>query len=170
MPHPCLVLSALLALLAAVSAAAAQGEPAIASSLELHTGIFDDVALHIQGGTAVLSGRVVSADTKNDLGRRARRMPGVTAVRNDIVVLPHSAADEELRYRIARAIYGHPAFWNHAARPNPPVRILVESGNVTLCGTVESASERALARALATGQGERTVTSRIRLRGDGAGP
>jgi hyperosmotically inducible periplasmic protein len=89
---------------------------------------------------------------------------GITSVRNHIVVLPASAEDDDLRYRVARAIYGHPAFWTHASSPNPPIHIIVEHGHVTLTGVVSTASERALARALASGSGERSLTSRLRMR------
>ena len=164
MPLSALALCLLLPLSAVTGAS--QQDADLTASLAPHTGIFDEVSLRVEEGTAVLTGRVVSVQTKNALGLRVRRLPGVAAVRNDIVVLPHSAEDDGLRYRIARAIYGHPAFWAHAARTNPPVRIIVESGHVTLAGVVGSASERALARSLATGLGERTLTSRIRLRGE----
>ena len=36
--------------------------------------------------------------------------------------------DDELRYRVARAIYGNPSFWNYAAMANPPIHIIVENG------------------------------------------
>jgi hyperosmotically inducible periplasmic protein len=127
-------------------------------------GIFDDVSVHLDAGTALLSGRVTSPEKKQELGARAARVAGINGVRNHIVVLPASPADDELRYRIARAVYGHPAFWKHASSRNPPIHIIVEDGHVTLTGIVQTSSERALARALASGSGERSLTSRLRLR------
>jgi hyperosmotically inducible periplasmic protein len=127
-------------------------------------GIFDDVEAEVVDGAAVLTGRVTSEQKKAELGACAAAIPGVRAVRNHLGVLPASAEDDDLRYRIARALYGHPAFWSHAARPNPPVHILVEHGHVTLTGIVDTPAERALARSLASGFGERSLSNHLRLR------
>lgn len=129
-----------------------------------HFGIFDDVAAEIEDGTAVLTGRVTSEEKKARLGACAADVPGVRGVRNLIDVLRASAADDDLRYRIARALYGDPAFWSHAARANPPIHIIVEEGHVTLTGVVDTPAERALAKSLAGGFGERSLTNRLRLR------
>jgi hyperosmotically inducible periplasmic protein len=163
------ILGAAIALLSAPGAEASQ-HPTLLDELRRaveacpQVGIFDDVSVGFDTGTAVLSGRVTSPEKKQEIGARAGRVAGVTSVRNHIVVLPASAEDDELRYRIARALYGHPAFWRHASSPNPPIHIIVEHGHVTLTGVVQSPSERALARALASGSGERSLTSRLRLR------
>jgi hyperosmotically inducible periplasmic protein len=127
-------------------------------------GIFDEVSVQVESGIALLAGRVTSAEKKHDIAARAAGIPGITSVRNHVVVLPASPEDDELRYRIARAVYGHPTFWKHASSPNPPIHIIVEHGHVTLTGVVQSPSERALARALASGSGERSLTSRLRVR------
>jgi hyperosmotically inducible periplasmic protein len=129
-------------------------------------GIFDDISVQVEAGTAMLSGRVTSPQKKQEIAARAASVTGITGVRNHIVVLPASSEDDELRYRIARAVYGHPTFWKHASSPNPPIHIIVEHGHVTLTGVVATTAERALARALASGSGERTLTSRLTLRDD----
>jgi hyperosmotically inducible periplasmic protein len=87
---------------------------------------------------------------------------GVRQVQNKIEVLPVSQFDDELRYRIARAIYGNPTFWHYAAMANPPIHIVVERGHVTLSGVVNSNVERALARSLATGFGEFSVKNELK--------
>ena len=69
--------------------------------------------------------------------------------------------DDTLRYRIARAIYGNPSFWNYAARAHPPIHIIVERGRVRLTGVVNSNVERMLARSLATGLGELSVANEL---------
>ena len=86
----------------------------------------------------------------------------MTSVKNDIQVLPVSQFDDELRFRIARAIYGNSSFWNYAAMANPPIHIVVNRGHVTLTGTVNSNVERVLARSLAIGFGEFTVKNELR--------
>ena len=77
-------------------------------------------------------------------------------------MLPVSPFDDQLRYRVARAIYGNPSFWNYAAMANPPIHIIVERGHVTLAGVVNSNVERMLARSLATGLGELSVTNALK--------
>jgi hyperosmotically inducible protein len=95
---------------------------------------------------------------RDDIGKRVAKIDGVREVRNQIADLPVSQFDDELRYRIARAIYGHSNFWNYAIMPNPPIHIVVERGRVTLTGVVGSEVDRMLARSLATGFGELSLT------------
>jgi hyperosmotically inducible protein len=115
--------------------------------------IFDDVNAGVDAGVVTLSGKVTMPHKRADIGRVVSRVEGVREVRNTIEVLPTSPFDEELRYRVARAIYGNPAFWNYAAMANPPIHIVVERGRVTLTGVVNSEVERMLARSLAVGNG-----------------
>jgi hyperosmotically inducible protein len=113
--------------------------------------IFDNVTASVAQGQIVLDGWVTMPFKKNDIERRVRTVAGVHAVENNIQVLPVSQFDDELRFRIARAIYGNSAFWNYAAMANPPIHIVVNRGRVTLAGVVQSNVERQLARSLATG-------------------
>jgi hyperosmotically inducible protein len=99
---------------------------------------------------------------KDDIGRQVAKIDGVREVQNQIDVLSVSPFDEQLRYRIARAIYGNPSFWNYAAMANPPIHIIVDRGRVTLTGVVNSNVERMLARSLATGFGEFEVVNDLR--------
>ena len=113
--------------------------------------IFDDVEASVTAGRVVLSGWVTMPFKKDDLERRVRAVDGVMSVDNRIAVLPVSQFDDELRFRIARAIYGNSSFWHYAAMANPPIHIVVNHGHVTLTGVVQSNVERMLARSLATG-------------------
>jgi hyperosmotically inducible protein len=124
--------------------------------------IFDDVSARIEQGVVTLMGRVTMPYKKNEIGRRVAGIDGVREVQNNIAVLPVSNYDDELRQRIARAIYGNPTFWNYAAMAHPPIHIIVEGGRVTLTGVVNSDVERMLARSLATGFGEFSVESELR--------
>jgi hyperosmotically inducible protein len=99
---------------------------------------------------------------KDDIGRAVSRVPGVGTVRNELTVLPTSPFDDELRYRIARAIYGHANFWHYAAMANPPIHIIVERGHVVLTGVVNSNVERMLARSLATSFGAFSVKNELK--------
>lgn len=124
--------------------------------------IFDSVSASVKDGEVVLSGWVTMPYKKDDIERRVRRVDGVAAVRNEIGVLPVSQFDDELRFRIARAIYGNSAFWNYAAMANPPIHIVVNRGRVTLVGTVNNNVERMLARSLATGFGAFDVKNELK--------
>jgi hyperosmotically inducible protein len=120
--------------------------------------IFDDVSAAVADGVVTLQGRVTMPFKKKDIERRVAKVAGVTQVENRIGVLPVSQFDDELRYSVARAIYGNSAFWHYAAMVNPPIHIVVERGRVTLTGVVASDVERALARSLATSFNAFSVT------------
>ena len=125
--------------------------------------IFDDVRVGVaEDGVVVLSGKVTMPFKKDDIERIVGRVDGVSAVRNELGVLPVSPYDDELRYRIARAIYGNTNFWHYAAMANPPIHIIVERGHVTLTGVVNSSVERMLARSLATTFGAFSVKNELR--------
>jgi hyperosmotically inducible protein len=124
--------------------------------------IFDAVNGRVEGGIVTLEGKVTMPYKKTEIERRVARIDGVRELKSTIDVLPVSQFDEDLRYRIARAIYGNPSFWNYAAMSNPPIHILVENGRVTLTGVVGSEADRMLARSLATGLGEFSVKNDLR--------
>ena len=124
--------------------------------------VFDTVQASIDNGVVTLTGKVTMPYKVDDLTRRVSRVAGVTRVVNQIEVLPASRFDDELRLRIARAIYGNPSFWHYASMPNPPIHIVVDRGRVTLEGVVNSDVERMLARSLAIGFGEFSVDSRLK--------
>jgi hyperosmotically inducible periplasmic protein len=124
--------------------------------------IFDDVTAVVADGVVTLKGRVTMPFKKSDIGKRVARVSGVTRVENFIGVLPTSQFDDELRYAVARAIYGSSAFWHYASMVNPPIHIIVEGGHVTLTGVVASNVERMMARSLATSFTALSVTSDLK--------
>ncbi|MEZ5294179.1 MAG: BON domain-containing protein [Vicinamibacterales bacterium] len=124
--------------------------------------IFDSVDVAITDGHVALSGWVTMPYKRTDIERRVAKVDGVKSVRNDIKVTPVSQFDDELRFRIARAIYGHSSFWNYAAMANPPIHIVVVNGRVTLTGVVNNNVERVLARSLATGFGSFEVKNDLK--------
>jgi len=115
--------------------------------------IFDSISASVDNGHVVLSGWVTMPYKGADLERRVVKVAGVTTIDNKIEVLPVSQFDDELRFRIGRAIYSNSSFWNYAAMANPPIRIVVNRGHVSLEGVVQSNVERQLARSLASGFG-----------------
>ena len=164
-----IVLTALAALLCVASAGLAQPRadnlPSdVTRSVTTYSRytVFDDVRTLVEGSTVTLSGKVTLRVKKDELGNRVAALPGVTALRNEIEVLGSLPSDDDLRHRIARAIYSNAAFWRYGAMPVPPIRILVEQGRVTLTGVVANQSERMLARSLASGLGEASLTCALR--------
>jgi osmotically-inducible protein OsmY len=127
--------------------------------------VFDDVSVQSEAGIVTLTGKVTMPFKKEEIAKRVSAVEGVKSVRNEIGVLPVSIADDALRQRVARAIYGNAAFWRYAAMPNPPIHIVVEDSHVTLTGVVASDMDRTLARSLASGLGELSVTNCLRTEG-----
>lgn len=99
---------------------------------------------------------------KDDIAKRIAKVRGVTRVVNNIDVLPVSMFDDDLRFRIARAIYGNSNFWNYGAQANPPIHIIVKNGHVTLDGVVNSETDRMLARSIASSFGAFSVTNDLK--------
>jgi osmotically-inducible protein OsmY len=124
--------------------------------------IFDDVSAQIDRGTVTLVGKVTMPYKRDDLEKLVGKVEGVSTVVNQIEVLPTSSWDNELRYRIARAIYGNAHFWNLAVMAHPPIHIVVERGHVTLTGVVQSEVDRALARALVPQFGVFSIENALR--------
>ena len=52
--------------------------------------------------------------------------------------------------------------WRYGSMANPPIRIVVENGHVTLDGVVNNDVERMMARSLATGFGEFSLTNALK--------
>jgi hyperosmotically inducible protein len=111
--------------------------------------IFDNVEVDVENGAVTLTGAVTMPHKREDIEKRVAKVVGVRQVRNRINVLPVSTSDDQLRYRVARAIYDNPHFWNYAIGPNPPIHIIVEHGRVTLTGVVNNEMDRVIARSLA---------------------
>jgi len=113
--------------------------------------VFDAVGLGVEGGVVILRGYVLQPYRSTDIAGLAAAVAGVREVRNEIAVAPVSSWDDQLRMQLYHAIYGHGQFIRHAGVPNPPVRILVDRGRVTLVGQVGSPLEQALLGHIARG-------------------
>jgi osmotically-inducible protein OsmY len=124
--------------------------------------IFDSINAQVDDGIVTLTGRVTMPFKREDIAERIARINGVREVRNEVAVLPVSQFDDELRLRIARAIYGNSNFWTYGAMANPPIHIIVENGRVTLEGVVNSNVDRMLARSIASSFGAFSVTNNLK--------
>lgn len=114
-----------------------------------HYGVFDSVGVRVAGGVVTLFGSVNQPWRKEELERRVARVDGVREVRNQIRVQPVSFNDDGLRSELYRRIYGNSLFVRYASLANPPIRIIVENGHVTLTGLVNSEVERAVLGSIA---------------------
>jgi hyperosmotically inducible protein len=112
--------------------------------------VFDTVHVALNDkGLVTLTGKVTAPEKKTDIERRVASVRGVAEVNNQITVLPASGADDDLRIRIADAIYNNPSFDRYAGLPNPPVHVIVEHGRVTLEGMVDTEADRLAALSIA---------------------
>ena len=124
--------------------------------------IFDSIHAQVNGGVVTLSGKVTMPFKRKEIARRVANIEGVHEVRNEVTVLPVSLFDDELRLRIARAIYGNSNFWTYGTMVNPPVHIMVENGRVILDGVVNSNIDRMLAWSIASSFNTFSVTNQLK--------
>jgi len=114
-------------------------------------GVFDSVGVGVENGVVTLTGSVLQPWHKDDLQKRVAKLEGVREVKNQIRVQPVSVFDDRLRVQLYRQIYGAGMFQRYASFANPPIHILVENGNITLTGLVNSQVEKAVLGSIARG-------------------
>ena len=112
---------------------------------------FNYLTLNVKDGVVTVGGA-----TYNDVGRDSalaivQRMPGVKDVVSEVKVLPTSIFDDNLRLRVARAIYGDSVLGRYGTDPVDPIRIVVDNGHVTLYGTVQNQMDKNIAGIRASG-------------------
>ncbi len=126
--------------------------------------IFDNITVSVDHGVVTLAGQLREGVGRKDLVRIVSRVPGVTAVDDQIEVLP--AGDDRVRARVAAQIYGHPQFQKYTFYAKPPISIIVHQGDVRLAGVVNSPLEKQLAKHLALHTfGVLTVTNDLQIEG-----
>ena len=131
-------------------------------------GVFDSLHFAIEGSTVILRGKVSRPTLKSSVENAVRRIEGVNNVKNEIEVLPVSPNDDRLRAAVYASIYGYPALQRYTSNRGGPrgipsiahiaggitndppsgyhaIHIIVENGNVTLTGVVDSDMDLALA-------------------------
>jgi len=127
--------------------------------------IWDDISFRVNNGQVELMGSVNQPYKKADIQRLVQRTPGVTAVTNDLKVLPLSTFDDRLRLQVARAIYRDPVLSRYALQAVGPIHIIVDNGHVTLTGVVATEMEKNVAGIRASGAGLSfgSVTNRLQV-------
>lgn len=107
--------------------------------------LFDDLSYRVDGSTVSLFGEVVDPVLKSDAVNVVKRIEGVTAVNDQIEVLPLSPMDNGIRWREYRAIYGYAPLQRYALGVIPAIHIIVDNGHVTLKGVVATPMDKQLA-------------------------
>jgi len=111
-----------------------------------YLGVFDNVAFTIKDSNTVeLTGYVVRAMLKAEVESAVYQVPGVAKVVNNVEVLPLSKFDAALRERTHAAIFSSTGFEKYAIQVNPPIRIIVKNGHITLEGMVGNQLDKELA-------------------------
>ena len=114
-------------------------------------GVFDHIAFKVEGNTVVLYGKVANAINKKSAERYVEDIQGVGRVVNNIKILPLSGFDDSIRRRTLRTLANGGSLYRYLIGPSPSIRIIVENGNLTLEGAVNSKGDSNLANILANG-------------------
>jgi hyperosmotically inducible protein len=107
--------------------------------------IFDLVTGEVKDGMLTLRGAVRLPVRFQDYENLAKQVAGVKAVKNELEVLPTSAFDDQIRLRVARAIYGSALGPRYGLQARPPIHVIVKNGNVRLEGAVATELDKTLA-------------------------
>ena len=107
--------------------------------------VFNNLTLQVNDGHVTLGGNVLNYTDRDSALSIVENAKGVTDVTDNIQVAPVSMFDNELRIRLARAIYGSPVLQRYALDPQAPIRIVVQNGHVTLYGAVDNQLDRQVA-------------------------
>lgn len=107
--------------------------------------VFDNLMFKVDGDKVTLLGQVVRPTLKSDAESAVKGLEGVSAVDNQIEVLPVSPMDHQVRRAVYRAIYGDTVLSRYGWSALPSIHIIVKNGHVTLEGVVDSESDKNLA-------------------------
>jgi len=128
--------------------------------------VFDNVELGVRDGVVLLRGSVRQPYRKQEIEELVARVEGVRAIVNELRVQPVSPFDDRLRRELYRAIYQSDRFVQYANRVQPPIRIVVENGRVTLAGWVSSRVDQVLLGSIARSTSAFGVDNRLRVDGE----
>jgi hyperosmotically inducible protein len=126
--------------------------------------VFDNLEYKVEGDRVILMGQVVIPTLKSDAAASVKSIEGVSAVENQIEVLPVSPNDDRIRRAEYRAIYSEPGMEKYAIQAVPPIHIIVKNGHVTLAGVVANEMDKTLANVRANSvSGVFSVTNQLRV-------
>lgn len=126
-------------------------------------GVFDNLSYRVDGSKVTLFGQVRDPVLKDQAGKAVKSIEGVSALDNQIEVLPVSGMDDGTRIAVYRAIYSKPTLQRYQMGAVPPIHIIVKNGNVTLEGVVANEMDKNVAGLAANGvSGVFKVTNNLR--------
>jgi hyperosmotically inducible periplasmic protein len=114
-------------------------------------GVFDNLSYRVDGSKVTLFGQVRDPKLKDDAGKAVKNIEGVSAVDNQIEVMPVSGNDDGTRLAVYRAIYSKPTLQRYQMGAVPPIHIIVKNGDVTLEGVVANEMDKNVAGIAANG-------------------
>jgi osmotically-inducible protein OsmY len=127
---------------------------------------FNAITVSVNNGVVTLGGHALGPVAKESALNLAKRTPGVQGVVDKIQVDPVSPMDDEIRQRVARAVYGYPSLNKYAINPANPIRITVINGHVILSGVVDNQADKNVAGIQAnTVPGVFSVTNNLQVAG-----
>jgi osmotically-inducible protein OsmY len=106
---------------------------------------FNFVTVGVNNGVVTLGGVAADYPAANDAVAIAKDINGVKDLVNNIQVLPLSGFDNDLRFRLYRAIYGDNVLSKYGMDPARPIRIVVNGGQIELFGQVDSKMDKNIA-------------------------
>ena len=86
--------------------------------------LFDDLSYRIDGSTVTLFGQVTEPVLKHDAQAVVKKIEGVTAVNDQIEVLPLSPLDNQIRWREYRAIFAYAPLQRYSMGALPSIHII----------------------------------------------
>jgi hyperosmotically inducible protein len=107
--------------------------------------VFNLLTVEVSNGVATIGGEVRNPVDRTSAISEVVNTAGVKGVVEHIKVAPASFFDDELRIRVARAIYRDPSLSRYGMDPQAPIRIVVDNGHVGLYGVVSSEFDRIVA-------------------------
>jgi hyperosmotically inducible protein len=107
--------------------------------------VFDNLAYKIDGDRVTLLGQVVTPTLKTDAANAVKSIEDVSAVDNQIEVVPVSPSDDQIRRAEFRAIYSAPGMEKYSIQAVPPIHIFVKNGHATLVAVVANEMDKILA-------------------------
>lgn len=113
--------------------------------------VFDNLGFRVDDGVVTLTGQVVRPTLKSDAEGVLKHVEGVKKVVNNVEVLPLSPNDDRIRFQVLRAVYGFPSLQRYGMGVQPPIRIIVKNGDVTLEGFVANKGDKDVAFIRANG-------------------
>jgi osmotically-inducible protein OsmY len=104
---------------------------------------FNAITVKVNNGVVTLGGAAVDYPALNDAVSIVQNTAGVKDVVNGIRLLP--MIENDLRFRVYRAIYRDNVLSKYAMDPARPIRIIVDGGNIGLYGQVDSQMDKTIA-------------------------